>query len=115
MNSAGGVKSSNQTETQREVRAGGPGSPLQRREKGNWIILLAVGVFYLLEPQMRAPPLLQTGGWGFNLALFNQPASHPTPAHLSITNLRAPSTDSMDLHRPGAPKPLPFPELKKTY
>ena len=39
MNSAGGVKSSSQTETQREVRAGGPGSPLQRREKGNWIVL----------------------------------------------------------------------------
>lgn len=49
MHSAGGVKSSRQTETQQEVGAGGPRQSLPAMEEGNWIILLAVGGFLSLR------------------------------------------------------------------
>lgn len=40
----------------------GQGSPLQRKEKGNWIILLAVGVFLSLRTTDESSP--PQGGWG---------------------------------------------------
>ena len=79
MSSAAGVKSSSQTETQREVGAGGLGqSPSERGKKEIGLSCLQLVFFYLLEPQISAPLLQMVGEGGerSHLALFIQPVAH---------------------------------------